>query len=265
MIILLFFFAHWYLSLFTQTFFHHRYSAHQMFTMSRAWEKTFFVISWIFQGSSYLSPFAYGIMHRMHHAYADTEKDPHSPLYSRNLFIMMWKTKEIYNAIFEERYPVEERFANNLPKWKAFDRFADNWMVRVSWALFYIGFYAVFATQWWMWLLLPIHFVMGPTHGAIINWFAHKIGYTNFKVKDTSKNLMPVDILMLGEGFHNNHHKFGGRPNFGVKWFEFDPVYPFILLFDKVGVIKLKRKGVQEIHPEMKDLNFNKRQNRKVS
>jgi stearoyl-CoA desaturase (delta-9 desaturase) len=48
-----------------------------MFTMSKAWEKFFYILSWIFQGSSYLSPRAYGIMHRMHHAYADTEKDPH--------------------------------------------------------------------------------------------------------------------------------------------------------------------------------------------
>ena len=267
MIILLFFFAHWYLSLFTQTFFHHRYAAHQMFTMSRFWEKTFFILSGIFQGASYLSPYAYGILHRMHHAYADTEKDPHSPMFSKNLFHMMWKTKTIYNAIFEERYDVEDRFAHNLPKWKAFDRFADNWGVRVFWAVFYIGFYAMFATQWWMFLLLPIHFVMGPTHGAVINWFAHRIGYTNFKVKDTSKNLMPVDILMLGEGFHNNHHKFGGRPNFGVRWFEFDPVYPFILLFDKMNIIKLRRKTVvQEIHPEAEQLQPQQfRQKRKVS
>jgi stearoyl-CoA desaturase (delta-9 desaturase) len=47
---------------------------------------------------------------------------------------------------------------------------------------------------------------------------------------------------MLGEGFHNNHHKYGARPNFGVKWFEFDPVYPFIWFFDKVGIVKLARQ-----------------------
>ena len=67
------FIIHWYVSLFSQTFFLHRYSAHKMFLMNKFWEKVFYVLTWIFQGSSYLSPYAYGIMHRYHHAYADTD------------------------------------------------------------------------------------------------------------------------------------------------------------------------------------------------
>jgi stearoyl-CoA desaturase (delta-9 desaturase) len=45
---------------------------------------------------------------------------------------------------------------------------------------------------------------------------------------------------MLGESLHNNHHKHP-RPNFGDKWYEFDPVYPVILLLNKLKVIRLKR------------------------
>jgi stearoyl-CoA desaturase (delta-9 desaturase) len=240
MVILLFFAAHWYLSLFTQSFFHHRYAAHLQFKMSRFWEKFFFFISFLFQGSSYLSPYAYGIMHRMHHAYADTEKDVHSPKYDSNFFSMMWRTKVVYDGIFKGKTEIEEKFKKNVPEWHAFDSFASHNLTRAMWVVFYALFYMAFATQWWMFLLVPIHAVMGPFHGVIINWFAHKYGYTNFKVSDTSKNLMPIDILMLGEGFHNNHHKYASRPNFGVKWFEFDPVYPFILAFDKLRIIRLK-------------------------
>jgi len=243
--IIIFFAAHWYLSLFTQTFFHHRYAAHQMFTMNKGWERTFQVMSFVFQGSSYLSPYAYGILHRMHHAHADTELDPHSPKYDSNLLAMMWRTKTIYSNIFYGRVKIEDKWKKDLPEWFSFERFADSWPVRITWALTYIGFYAVFATQWWMYLLLPIHFVMGPVHGAIINWFAHKYGYTNFKVQDTSKNIMPVDIFMLGEGYHNNHHKFGGRPNFGVRWHEIDPVYITIKVFAKLGIIKLRLQPVK--------------------
>jgi len=240
MIILIFFAAHWYLSLFTQTFFHHRYAAHRMFTMSKTWEKVFYFLSFVFQGASYLSPYAYGAMHRLHHAFADTEKDPHSPKYDETLMKMMWKTKTVYNDILNHRVELEEKYLKDLPYWKGMERVADNWYSRIGWVLFYTAFYAVFATEWWMFLLLPIHYVMGPFHGAIINWFAHKFGYTNFKVSDTSKNLLPVDFLMLGESYHNNHHKYGGRPNFGYRWFEIDPVYPFIRLFHAVGIIKLK-------------------------
>ena len=107
MAILAFLIAHWYLSLFFQTFFHHRYAAHSMFSMSKFWEKVFFVFSLITQGSSYLSPYAYAILHRLHHAYADTEKDPHSPAYDSSLLDIMWKTKNIYSSIIKWTMVVE--------------------------------------------------------------------------------------------------------------------------------------------------------------
>ena len=84
---------------------------------------------------------------------------------------------------------------------------------------------------------------MGPIHGAIINWFAHKYGSTRYKVNNTSKNFIPVDILMLGENYHNNHHKFPSSANFGIKWYEFDPIYFIMLVFDFLGIIKIRNKG----------------------
>jgi stearoyl-CoA desaturase (delta-9 desaturase) len=52
---------------------------------------------------------------------------------------------------------------------------------------------------------------------------------------------------MMGESYHNNHHKHGSRPNFGgIRWHEIDPTYYVILLLDKVGVISLaKKKEIQ--------------------
>lgn len=243
MYILLFFVAHWYLSLFSQTFFLHRYAAHQMFTMSKGWERFFYVFTWITQGSSFLSPYAYGVMHRLHHAYADTENDPHSPSFSENLFDMMWKTKNRYNAILHHPDIVEPKFRKNVPNWPLMERIGDNWLSRVGWGTLYTLYYIHFATSGWEYLLLPVHYLMGPVHGVVINWFAHKYGYTNFKVNDTAKNLLPFDFLMMGESYHNNHHKLGGRANFGVKWWEFDPTYPVILLLNAVGVVKLKKNN----------------------
>ncbi len=241
MIILTFFLLHWYLSVFMQTFFLHRYAAHQMFTMSKGWEKFFYVLTFISQGSSFLSPRAYGIMHRLHHAYADTEKDPHSPDYSDNLFDMMWKTKNFYNDIVHNRDHIDPKFKKGVPNWEFMEWLGDRWFVRIAWGTAYVLFYIYFATAWWMFLLLPFHFLMGPVHGAIINWYAHRYGYTNFKVDDTAKNLLPFDFLMMGESYHNNHHKFGGRANFGgFRWHEFDPTYPFLKFLNGIGVIKLK-------------------------
>ena len=239
-VILAFFVAHWYLSLFFQTFFLHRYAAHKAFTMSKTTEKVFFVLTWIFQGSNYLSPYGYGVMHRLHHAYADTPDDPHSPTYDETIFKMMWKTKTIYSGITNGEFEVEEKFKKGVPRWDSFDKFARSWVSRLMWGTIYTLVYIQFATVWWLWLFLPMQYLLSPIHGAIINWFAHKYGYVNFKVSDTSKNFLPFDFLMMGESYHNNHHKHGSRANFGgFRWHEIDPTYLVIRLLDKVGVIKL--------------------------
>lgn len=239
-VIIAFFIAHWYTSLFFQTFFLHRYAAHKSFTMSRTAEKVFFVLTWFFQGSNYLSAYGYGIMHRMHHAYADTENDVHSPKYDESLFKMMWKTKTIYSAITSKTMIVDERFTKDVPEWEAFDKFARSWGSRLIWGALYTSVYFFFATHWWLWLLLPMQFLLSPIHGAIINWFAHKYGYRNYEVEDTSYNFLPFDFLMMGESYHNNHHKHGHRANFGgVRWHEIDPTYIVIRLLDRIGVIRL--------------------------
>lgn len=242
-VILVFFVAHWYLSLFFQTFFLHRYASHKAFTMSKMTEKVFFVLTWIFQGSNYLSPYGYGVMHRMHHAFADTENDPHSPTYDETIWNMMWKTRTIYSSIANGQMVVDSRFTEGVPKWDAFDRFARSWPSRLFWGALYVLMYVQFASVWWLWLLLPLQFILSPIHGAIINWFAHKYGYRNFEVGDTSKNFLPVDFLMMGESYHNNHHKHGSRANFGgIRWHEIDPTYLVIRLLNRLNIIQLTRQ-----------------------
>jgi stearoyl-CoA desaturase (delta-9 desaturase) len=85
---------------------------------------------------------------------------------------------------------------------------------------------------------------MGPIHGAIVNWCGHKYGYSNFDNKDQSKNTTPFDFLMLGELFQNNHHKYPNSPNFAKRWFEIDPVYPFMRFLHWVRIIKLRKLSV---------------------
>jgi stearoyl-CoA desaturase (delta-9 desaturase) len=237
--ILCFFVAHWYLSLFSQTFFLHRYAAHRAFNMNKGWERFFFVLTYITQGSSYLSPWAYGIMHRIHHAYTDTEDDPHSPTYDKSIFSMMWRTKKIYSDILYKRMPVDPRFTKHVPQWRTFDLMASSTISRVLWIGLYTWVYISFAPVWWLYLLLPVHYAMGPVHGVIINWFAHKYGHVNFETDNTSKNLFKVDWLMMGEGYHNNHHVHPSRSNFASGKGEFDFCYPVIKMLHKLRVIQM--------------------------
>lgn len=208
--------------------------------MNKFWEKFFYMFTYITQGSSYLSPRAYAILHRMHHAYSDTEKDPHTPHHSSNVFTMMWKTKAIYNNILHNKTESELRFTQNIPQWNLVERLGDSWYSRLIWGTAYVLFYVWFvpADMWYLFLLLPIHFLMGPVHGAIVNWSGHMYGYQNYDNNDKSRNSLPMDFLMLGELFQNNHHKHPNRVNFGMKGFEFDPSYPVIKFLALVGIIK---------------------------
>lgn len=241
LIILLFFAGHWYFSLFMQTFLQHRYAAHGAFSMSKFWERFFYILTYISQGSSYVSPRVYAIMHRMHHAYTDTDKDPHSPTYDKNIFAMMWRARLWTSGIYNNRQVIEPRFLKNLPDWPAIDRLAHSVWSRLGWIAVYILFYVKFAPSAWFFLLLPVHILMLPIQGVIINWFAHKYGSVNFKLKNTSTNLFKVDLIMMGEAYHNNHHKNPSATNFGFKWYEMDPTYLFIRFFSWLKIIRINK------------------------
>ncbi|MFQ5486662.1 MAG: fatty acid desaturase, partial [Desulfobacterales bacterium] len=175
---------------------------------------------------SYLTPGAYAIMHRMHHAYSDTEKDPHSPIFFKDVFGMMWHTRNIFHGLVIKTLCVSPKVLGNYPEWKVLDKFAYGWASRLFWIAGYIIFYAFFATHWWMYLLLPIHFLMGPIQGAIVNWCGHKYGYQNYGNHDDSRNTLPFDFLTLGELFQNNPSQTPQQPEFRCKMVGIRPGVP---------------------------------------
>jgi stearoyl-CoA desaturase (delta-9 desaturase) len=243
--IFVFLVLHWYFSLFMHTFLHHRYASHRAFTMNKFWERFFYITAYLTQGSSYISPRVYAIMHRMHHAYTDTDMDPHSPKNDRNIFEMMWKVKVMTADIYKSKQVIEPRFLKNLPKLSFVDKVAHSNFSRLAWIAVYVLIYIIFAPSAWMFIFLPIHILMLPVQGAIINWFAHKLGTKNFVLKNTSTNLFRVDLLMMGEAYHNNHHKNPASVNFGFKWYELDPTYLLIRFLSWVKIIRINKLAVQ--------------------
>ncbi len=255
MAIAIFFIAHWQLSVFFQTFFLHRYGAHRMYTMSKGWERFFYFCTYATQGPSFLSPRGYAILHRMHHAFSDTPKDPHSPTNFKNgpvgLWTMMLATKKKYDDFAYNRVQPEARFDGGLPSWPALDRIGQSWVGRIAWGAAYTLFYVKFATHPWEYALLPVQYIMGPVHGAIVNWCGHKYGYQNFDNGDVSRNTLIFDFVTAGELFQNNHHKYGMSPNFAARWFELDPTYQVMKVFNFLGIIDMS--GAQAIRPPVKE------------
>ena len=242
MAIVAFFFGHWALSVFFQSFFLHRYGAHRMYTLTKGWERFFYLMAFVCMGPSFLVPKAYAVLHRMHHAFSDTPKDPHSPTNHTGLIDMMAVTRRTYHDLAHGITQPEAKFDGGYPEWKALDQFSQSWVVRIGFGALYTLFYVAFATHAWMYLLLPFHYLMGPIHGAIVNWCGHKYGYRNFENGDDSRNTIPIELVTMGELFQNNHHKFGMSPNFAVRWFEIDPTYQVMRVLGWLRIIDMGKK-----------------------
>lgn len=251
-IILYFLFGHWFVSLFFHTFFLHRYATHHVMSMNRFWERVFYFLTWLTMGSSFLVPRAYAVMHRKHHEFSDTEKDPHSPHFFKDIFQMMMTTGKIYGNLckdpifYKSEFP--DLYENKIPVWESLDRLGNNYTMRVIWGTLYTFLYIhcvfMLGANPLVFLLLPIHYFMGPIHGAIVNWYGHsdKYGYRNYQIHDHSKNMNPiVGLAMMGETYQNNHHMFEENPNFGKKKWEIDPTYWILLGMHYCGMIKLNK------------------------
>jgi stearoyl-CoA desaturase (delta-9 desaturase) len=146
---------------------------------------------------------------------------------------------------------IEPRFEGGYPTWPALERFGSSWTSSVLWGSIYFFVYFAFATAWWQFLFLPVHFFMGPVHGAIVNWFGHWLGYRNFDQNDDSRNTLPFDFVTFGELFQNNHHTYGSRPNFAVRWFEIDPAWQIIRVLAWAGALSIRSEDKRAVRDEL--------------
>jgi stearoyl-CoA desaturase (delta-9 desaturase) len=219
--------------------------------MSKRAERFFYIACFLVHGSSYISPNAFGIMHRLHHMHTDTENDPHSPKFHPGFWGTMWQTRNSYYNIFCGKTLVDEKLKKDLPEWKSFELIAHNWLTRIAWAALYLLFYISFATSWWMYLLLPVTIALCTFQGTIINWWAHKFGYVNYPMKNTSTNIFPVDLLFIGDAYHNNHHKFPGRVKNAHRWFEIDLIYGITCLLKEANIVHWRTNKLSEGHNDI--------------
>src|SRR5258708_8544902 len=92
-----------------------------MYTMGQRTERVLHFLAWLVQGSSYLSPRGYAILHRAHHAFSDTERDPHAPGFHQNALAMMWRTKKRHDDHAHYRREPEARFLGDYPERQLID------------------------------------------------------------------------------------------------------------------------------------------------
>lgn len=181
---------------------YHRLLSHKSFKTS--YEKILSILGCLaFQGS----PLVWVCLHREHHAYTDTKKDPHSPV---NGF---WKS--FFTSSISETNP---RLIRDMLKNKFHLFLYKYYFVLMS---VYILLMSLLGFEMFLTLcVIPICFSWIGVN--LVNSVCHSYGYKNYKIKNESTNNTIVALLTFGEGYHNNHHYQPSNYNFAKKWFEFD-------------------------------------------
>lgn len=182
--------------------------------------------------------------HRRHHQRADREGDPHSPhQYGEGpgaLFRGFWHAH--MGWVFKADEP---GLARSVP-----DLLADRGLLWVDQLYFVWVAAGLLAPAVALGLLLHSWhgFLAGLIWGGLVriclmqhvtwsvNSVCHIWGGRPFQSHDHSTNNLPVAILSLGEGWHNNHHAFPTSARHGLRRWQIDPSYLVILLMKGVGL-----------------------------
>jgi stearoyl-CoA desaturase (delta-9 desaturase) len=86
-------------------------------------------------------------------------------------------------------------------------------------------------------------------HGTFtINSLAHVFGRRRFETTDTSRNSFLLALITLGEGWHNNHHRFPGTVRQGLRWWEVDVSWYALVVLSWLGIVRELRPAPAAAH-----------------
>ncbi len=175
-------------------------------------------------------------IHRKHHAFADREGDPHSPVVA-GLAAIVFTGVFFYQRAAKDKEMLE-KYGKGCP---------DDWVERKIYSSRgrTIGILLVLALDLYLfgWLVgLIVWSAMAiwvPIMGNIINGVGHALGYRNFDTRDHSANIYPWGIWILGEELHNNHHADPRSAKFQARWWEFDIGWMYIRVLSALRLAKV--------------------------
>jgi len=177
-------------------------------------------------------PIAWVTTHRIHHAFTETDRDPHSPRNGTYWAHMGW--------IFRGTAQLQPQSA--IQKYSP-DLLRDPAMVAME-KYYYvtnvIAGIALFAIGGWTMVLWGIFFrvVIGWHATWLVNSATHLWGSRRFETRDDSRNNGLIAAVTFGEGWHNNHHAYPRSARHGLTWREFDVNWVQIRALEKLGLIQ---------------------------
>ncbi|CAN5561332.1 fatty acid desaturase [soil metagenome] len=170
--------------------------------------------------------------HRMHHAFVDTDKDPHSAqsgFWWPQIGWVLWGKAQDHDEVTLRQY------VPDLMKDKIQVAISNFYLVPI---VLSIGiFYAIGGWPMVVWGVFG-RVVFGWHTTWFVNSLAHIYGKRPHITGDLSTNNWFVAILTFGEGWHNNHHAFPTSARHGLDWYQFDQNWITIRIFEKLGWAK---------------------------
>lgn len=217
---------------------YHRFFAHSTFKAGKAVEfLLLFFGAATFEGSA----LKWSAMHRTHHRFTDTEKDPYNIkegfFYAHMGWFMFWKQ------------PVDYNNAKDLQKSALVVHQHEHYM---AWSyaagiLFplLMGLACGNLAGALMWgVVARICLVF---HSAFfINSFAHYFGSRPYDTSVSARDNWIGAFLTNGEGYHNYHHRFPQDYRNGIRWYHWDPTKWLVWTLSKFGVTRELRRTPDE-------------------
>jgi len=237
--------------MFAITGFYHRYFSHKTFETNRFWQFMFAVAG---SAAVQRGPLWWAANHRHHHQHSDEPEDAHSPVQHSFMHShMFWiLTRARFNTNLKAvpdlaKYPeltFLDRFDIVVPMFLAAS------MLGLGYALEYfapqLGTNAMQMLIWGFFISTVVLF-----HGTCtINSLSHLFGSKRFKTKDQSRNNPLLAIITLGEGWHNNHHRYANSTRQGFYWYEYDITYYILVMMSWFGIIRNIKQVPEHIYRE---------------
>ena len=233
--------------------FHHMLLTHRSFKTKRWVENLGALLGTLTWRGPFAGPVQYVAMHRVHHAYSDTENDPHTPTKGIWHAWLAWFWNIPYGFSHHSLYDVHARDVLQH-RWHVFlDRNVH--LLQLGWAFvcFAAGAAAPLALGG---ALDPVNGLRYVVYGVfvktLLGWYLinavdvvnHTIGYRSYETSDQSTNSFLMAILHGGGAisWHNNHHAHMGFFSVKKRAWEFDlhqSILRFLGLFGLVSDIKV--------------------------
>jgi stearoyl-CoA desaturase (delta-9 desaturase) len=240
------------LRMFAITGFYHRYFSHRSFKTSRVVQFFFALLG---NSSMQRGPLWWAATHRHHHKHSDEKNDAHSPVHHGFAWSHIgWLTSmknfpTNYKAIPDlKKYP-ELVFLNR------FDQIVPFIYGLIMISTGFILEILAPSLNVTMWQFFIWTFFISTTvllHGTLfINSLAHVWGKRRYETKDDSRNSFLLSVITLGEGWHNNHHRYPHSARQGFHAAEIDFTYYGLKTLSWMGLIwdlkpvpsKIKEEG----------------------